>query len=111
MVAAVFNANNIGLYYYHAPSGSPELDFIVEHNEKIMIIECKSTNNRATSMKYVLSNPKKYGLHESVKISDANAGMLAGFKTIPLYALGFINNNKELKIPVVDYSKLKLTDQ
>ena len=111
MVAAAFNANNIGLYYYHAPSGSPELDFIVEHNEKIMIIECKSTNNKATSMKYVLANPKKYGLHEAVKIADANVGMSAGFKTIPLYALGFINNNKELKIPVVDYSKLKLTNQ
>ena len=47
-------------------------------------------------MKYVLANPKKYGLHEAVKISDANVGMSAGFKTIPLYALGFINNNKEL---------------
>ncbi len=61
-------------------------------------------------MKYVLANPKKYGLHEAVKIADANVGMSAGFKTIPLYALGFINNNKELKMPVVDYSKLKLTD-
>lgn len=62
-------------------------------------------------MKYVLANPKKYGLHKAVKISDANAGMSAELKTIPLYALGFINNNKELKIPVVDYNKLKLTNQ
>ena len=61
-------------------------------------------------MKYVLANPKKYGLHEAVKISDANVGMSAGFKAIPLYALGFINNNKEMKIPVVGYCKLKLTD-
>ena len=61
-------------------------------------------------MKNLLANPKKYGLHEAVKIADANVGMSAGFKTIPLYALGFINNNKELKMPVVDYSKLKLTD-
>ena len=61
-------------------------------------------------MKNLLANPKKYGLHEAVKIADANVGMSAGFKAIPLYALGFINNNKEMKIPVVDYSKLKLTD-
>lgn len=61
-------------------------------------------------MKYVLANPKKYGLHEAVKISDANVGMSAGFKAIPLYTLGFINNNKEMKIPVVGYCKLKLTD-
>ena len=52
-------------------------------------------------MEYVLTNPKKYGLHEAVKISNANVGMSAGF----------INNNKELKIHVVDYIKLKLTDQ
>ena len=51
-----------------------------------------------TSMKYVLANPKKYGLHEAVKIADANVGMSAGFKTISLYALGFIDNNKEMKI-------------
>lgn len=52
------------------------------------------------SMKYVLANPKKYGLHEAVKISNANVGMSAGF----------INNNKEMKIPVEGYCKLKLTD-
>lgn len=51
-------------------------------------------------MKYVLANPKKYGLHEAVKISNANVGMSAGF----------INNNKEMKIPVEGYCKLKLTD-
>lgn len=51
-------------------------------------------------MKNLLANPKKYGLHEVIKIADANVGMSAGF----------INNNKELKMPVVDYSKLKLTD-
>ena len=49
-------------------------------------------------MKNLLANPKKYGLHEAVKIADANVGMSAGFKAIPLYALGFINNNKEMKI-------------
>ena len=49
-------------------------------------------------MKYVLANPKKYGLHKAVKISDANVGISAELK-IPV------------KIPVVDYIKLKLTDQ
>jgi len=60
MVAAAFTSAGIPLYYYHAPSGSPELDFLCEKNGNVVIIECKATNNRATSMKYVIKNIKKY---------------------------------------------------
>ncbi|MBR6062284.1 MAG: ATP-binding protein, partial [Spirochaetales bacterium] len=60
MVASAYAKNGEDLYYYHAPSGSPELDFLSERNGGVLIIECKSTNNRATSMKYVLANPQKY---------------------------------------------------
>lgn len=108
MVASAFHSLNKGLYYYHAPSGSPELDFLVEDKAKFIIIECKSTNNRATSMKYVLAHPEKYGHHDAIKIADANVGEGNGFKTLPLYALGFIKENHEsTKIPEVDYSKLE----
>lgn len=109
MVASAFNSTSINLYYYHAPSGSPELDFLIEYNEKIIILECKSTNNRATSMKYVLSHPNKYGHHEAIKLADANVGEGNGFKTLPLYALGFIKNHRiETKIAEVDYTKLQV---
>lgn len=109
MVASAFHSTNISLYYYHAPSGSPELDFIVEYHEKILIIESKSTNNRATSMKYVLSHPNKFGHHKAIKIADANVGEGNGFRTLPLYALGFIKDNCiETKIPNIDYSKLQV---
>lgn len=109
MVASAFNSTSINLYYYHAPSGSPELDFLIEYNEKIVILECKSTNNRATSMKYVLSHPNKYGHHEAIKLADANVGEGNGFKTLPLYALGFIKNHRiETKIAEVDYTKLQV---
>ena len=108
MVASAFNSINKGLYYYHAPSGSPELDFIVEYDGNIIIIECKSSNNRATSMKYVLDNPKKYGNHKAIKIADTNIGVSEKFKTIPLYALGFLKEKQiENKIQVIDYSNLK----
>ena len=109
MVASAFNSTNISLYYYHAPSGSPELDFLIEYNEKIVILECKSTNNRATSMKHVLSHPNKYGYHEAIKLADANVGEGNGFKTLPLYALGFIKKQSiETKIQTIDYSKLQV---
>ena len=90
MVAASFAKDDRKLYYYHAPSGSPELDFLFEEHGNVIIVECKSSNNRATSMKFVIANQKKYGTHRAIKIADANIGGGDGFETYPLYYLGFI---------------------
>ena len=95
MVAAAMMTNGVPLYYYHAPSGSPELDFICSAEGEAAIIECKATNNRATSMKYVLSNPKKYGKHKGIKIADTNIGDGGAFTTYPLYAASFLFREKE----------------
>lgn len=91
MVAASLASNEGDLYYYHAPSGSPELDFIFNYRGEPTIVECKSTNNRATSMKFVLSKPQKYGVHPAIKFADTNVGAGEGFVTYPLYALGFLD--------------------
>ncbi|MBQ9005988.1 MAG: ATP-binding protein [Atopobiaceae bacterium] len=94
MVASAFASNEQPLYYYHAPSGSPELDFIANLNGEPTIIECKSTNGRATSMRYVIAHPKKYGSHPAAKFADTNLGGGEGFVTYPLYALGFLPSSK-----------------
>ena len=83
------------LYYYHAPSGSPELDFIASFEGEPTIIECKSNNGRATSMRYVLAHPKKYGVHPAIKFADTNVGGGEGFAAYPLYALGFLPSQEE----------------
>lgn len=109
MVASAYAKNGENLYYYHAPSGSPELDFLSERNGDVLIIECKSTNNRATSMKYVLANPQKYGTHHAVKFADTNIGGGVGFDTYPLYALGFMQKSQPpLIVEPVDVSSLKV---
>lgn len=90
MVAAAFAKDDRKLYYYHAPSGSPELDFLYEEESNVVIVECKSSNNRSTSMKFVIENAKKYGSHRAIKIADANIGGGKGFETFPLYYLGFL---------------------
>lgn len=95
VVAALFVSAGRKLYYYHAPSGSPELDFVYEESGSVIIVECKSTNNRATSMKFVLNNPARFGFHEAVKYANANVGGGEGFKTYPLYALGFLKKKEE----------------
>ncbi|MCR4721528.1 MAG: AAA family ATPase, partial [Lachnospiraceae bacterium] len=107
MVACAFYKQNIGLYYYHASTGSPELDFLTERDGDVVIIECKSTNNRATSMKYVLANTKKYGFHPAIKLSDTNIGGGNGFDTLPLYAASFLSlDATDNIIPEIDISGL-----
>ena len=102
MVAAAFANDDRSLYYLHAPSGSPELDFVVNLFGEPTIVECKSNNGRATSMKYVLANAKKYGVHPAVKFADTNVGGGKGFVTLPLYALGFLPEPEEqLIVPEV----------
>lgn len=107
MVASAFAVNGVQLYYFHAPSGSPELDFLYERSGEAVILECKATNNRATSMKFVLSHPEKYGKHPAVKFSDTNVGQGEGFFTYPLYAVGFMKPpEEEMIVPVVDVAAM-----
>lgn len=109
MVASAFAMAGRDLYYYHAPSGSPELDFVYEENSGVTIVECKSTNNRATSMKYVLANPKRFGSHNAIKIADTNNGSGNGFVTRPLYSLGFLEPERTSAIVnAVDVASLKV---
>lgn len=108
MVASAFATAGRPLYYFHAPSGSPELDFLFEKDGEVVIIECKSSNNRATSMKYVIAHPKKYGVHKAVKFSDTNVGGGEGFDTYPLYAIGFLERNTgKMIVDMVDVKNLK----
>lgn len=111
MIATAFVKNGVDLYYYHAKSGSPEIDFLYENDGEVTMVECKSTNNRATSMKYVIANPKKYGKHPAVKFSDTNIGRGEGFSTYPLYAACFVSEktNKNI-VPSVDVSNLKIPE-
>ena len=111
MVASAFAKNERPLFYFHDSTGSPELDFLYEKDGTVGIIECKASNNRATSMKFVIANPKKYGVHPALKIADANVGGGKGFETFPLYSLGFLpEKHKANIVPVVDVSKIKVPE-
>lgn len=111
MVASAFASAGIKLYYYHAKSGSPELDFLFEKDGEVIIVECKATNNRATSMKFVIANPKRFGTHPAIKFSDTNIGSGEGFITYPLYAIGFMEaENKANYVEPVDVSGLKVPE-
>lgn len=111
MVASSFATAGRDLYYYHAPSGSPELDFVYEDADGITIVECKASNTRATSMKFVLANPQRFGTPKAIKIADTNIGQGEGFKTHPLYSLGFIGKNTEkFIVPSPDVAALQVPE-
>ena len=60
-------------------------------------------------MKYVLSNPQKYGNHRAIKIADTNVGGGNGFDTYPLYSLGFLSDRpKQHVLDSVDVRSLKV---
>ena len=112
MVASAFATAGKKLYYFHAPSGSPELDFLVEKNGQVAIIECKASNNKATSMKFVIANQQKYGTHPAIKIADANIGGGNGFDTFPLYSLGFLTlDQPQPTVPLIDASKIRAPNE
>ena len=112
MVASAFAKAGRDLYYFHDATGSPELDFLFEKDGNTVIIECKASNNRATSMKFVLANPKRFGLHPAIKIADSNVGTTNDFDTLPLYSLGFIQQEKKAHIvEIVDVTNLKVPEQ
>ena len=111
MVASAFAKSGRDLYYFRDVTGSPELDFLFEKDGNTVIIECKASNNRATSMKFVLANPKRFGAHPAVKIADANVGTTNDFDTFPLYSLGFIQQEKKAHIvEMVDVKNLKVPE-
>jgi predicted AAA+ superfamily ATPase len=107
-VACAFTAAGIPLYYYRAKSGSPELDFVFSNHGVPTLVECKSSRTSATSLKFVLTHPAKFGSHPAVKYADTNVGGGDGFSTYPLYALGFLENESDdsFVVPEVDLSNL-----
>lgn len=72
------------LYYYHKKSGL-EIDFVTRYNNKLTLIEVKSNNGNAKSLKEVLNNKEKYDISSNFKLADSNIGTTNGINTIPLY--------------------------
>lgn len=111
MVAVSFNNYDKKLFYYHAPSGSPELDFVFEEDGQVTILECKSNRGRATSMKFVLANKKRFGEHKAIKLQDSNVGKGDGFVTYPLYAIALMKKKEEsFIVPKPDVKGLKVPE-
>ena len=78
------NVKEYTQYYWKAPKGAHEIDFVIMREGKIIPIEVKSADNtRSKSLDYYM---KKYQSEYAIKISTKNFGFENGVKSIPLYA-------------------------
>ena len=84
IIADAFNKLHKDLYYYHKSSGL-EIDFVTRYNNELTLIEVKSNNGNAKSLKEVLNNKDKYDISSNFKLADTNIGTTNGINTIPLY--------------------------
>lgn len=70
-----------------------EIDFIIKLNDDIIPVEVKSGNRtKHTSLNEYI---KKYSPKYSILISEKNFGFENNIKSVPLYAVFCINNDKE----------------
>ena len=85
-VAQQLNAKVYDLYYWK--NKTHEVDFIVQNNEMIIPIEVKATTNKRSRslMEYI----RQYQPAVSIRISRKNFGIMAGIKSVPLYAVYLI---------------------
>ena len=81
LVADSFGKNGKDLFYY-SKSSNLEIDFVTTFAEKLSLVEVKSTNGNAKSLKSLIDKNKDF---RAFKLVDGNLGYSNGIYTIPLY--------------------------
>lgn len=77
--------NNRNLYYYHKDSGL-EIDFVIEYQGDVTLIEVKAKDGRTKSANVVISNKEKYpNVKRLIRIKDTNINENSKILTIPQY--------------------------
>ena len=92
-VAEQLVANGVNLYYWES-DGKGEIDFLLQTDEGVIPIECKSgdhVRSRSLSMSYIPKYQPKY----SIRISTKNFGYENSIKSVPLYAVWCITNKMQ----------------
>ena len=84
IIADAFNKLHKDLYYFNKSSGL-EIDFVTRFKNELTVIEVKSNNGNAKSLKEILNNKNKYNISSNFKLADTNIGTTNGINTIPLY--------------------------
>ena len=92
------------IFYWGNESGKAEVDFLIQHKNKIIPIEVKSSVNTKSQSLSVYR--EKYNPALAVRISLKNTGMNSGLFSIPLYLIGSLKELlKSSHLPPVSVQK------
>lgn len=83
-IADVFSKMGRKLYYFRKDSGL-EVDFVIRHKGKCVLVEVKSTTGNVKSTKTILKNKDVYHVDSAIKLGKYNVGRSGEILTLPLY--------------------------
>lgn len=91
VVAQELNSHGYPLYYYNSKKNG-ELDFVIEHNGKVLPLEVKSGKDyeRHSALDNVLSI-EEYGIEEAYVLSNANVKRKGKITYLPIYMIMFLD--------------------
>ena len=90
LTAVMINKASLPLYYFSKGSEHLEIDFIVESDKGIVLIEEKSTNGKMAASKAVMQGKTKYKALTCYKIIRENFGQGDFYISVPQCAVEFI---------------------
>ena len=88
-IADALYKKGYSLYFYKNETSKREIDIIIQKDGKVVPIEVKSGNTRATSLQSLLKNKKDISF--GYKFADGDIGVNEdGIITLPLYMITFV---------------------
>ena len=89
VIADILIKKGLSLYYYKNETAKREIDFLIQKGGKVIPIEVKSSNSRASSLNKIMSKTAEFDT--AYKFIDGNVGVSEnGIISLPLYMAMFL---------------------
>ena len=85
MVGEALRKSGYDLYYYKRDDSTLEEDFFVRTASDLIPIEVKATNNKAKSLRFLMSSEKYPCIKYGIKFVNGNIGYSEGIYTFPYF--------------------------
>ncbi len=90
LAATMIDKAGLNLYYFSKGSDHLEIDFILESDEGIVLLEEKSTNGKMAASRSVMEGKTAYKAKECYKVIKENFGRGDYYVSVPQYAVPFL---------------------
>lgn len=84
IVADAFIKRGKDLFYY-ANNNGLEIDFIIEQEDKVALVEVKARGGHTKASDTILNDKKKYDVDRCIKLTAGNIGEFGNKRTYPYY--------------------------